>query len=90
MTRDAGLVSAVVTGVAVLLPIAASALRRSGVLRTIERLRKERAVVQIVRQQQRMAAMRLPAGSELSHSMDNGPRLVVRPGAVGADREVAE
>lgn len=90
MTMDAALLSAVITGIAVLLSVAASALRRSGLLGTVERLRREQAVVQIVREQHRMAALSLPPGSELSHSVGNGPRLVVRPGAAGQnDGEVA-
>jgi hypothetical protein len=88
MNGDVGLVSAVITGVGVLLPVAAGALRRSGVLGTIERLRKEQAVVQIVRQQHCMAALPLPPGSELLHSMDDGPRLIVRSGAVDTEGEV--
>ena len=79
MTLDAALLSTVIAGLVVLLPIVASALRRSGLLGTVERLRRERAVVQIVREQQRMAALPLPPGTELSHSVKDGLRLVVRP-----------
>ncbi|GAA3036538.1 hypothetical protein [Actinokineospora globicatena] len=79
MTPDAALLSTVITGLVALLPVAASALRRSGLLGTVERLRRERAAVQIVREQVRMATLPLPPGTELSHSVENGLRLVVRP-----------
>lgn len=79
MSMDATLLPAVITGIVILLPVAAGALRRSGLLDTVERLRRERTMVQIVREQHRMAALPLPPGSELSHSVDEGPQLVVRP-----------
>lgn len=83
MTPDAALLSTVIAGLVALLPVTASALRRSGLLRTVERLRRERAAVQIVRHQQRMATLPLPPGTELSHSVENGLRQVVR--ATGQD-----
>jgi hypothetical protein len=86
MMLDPALLSAVIAGLVALLPVAATALRRSGLLGTVERLRRERAAVQIVREQQRMAALPLPPGTELSHSVENGLRLVVRP-AVREDGE---
>ncbi|WP_158854062.1 hypothetical protein [Saccharothrix deserti] len=77
-----------IAGLVALLPVVASAVRRSGLLGTVERLRRERAVVQVVREQQRMAALPLPPGTELSHSVQNGLRLVVRPVGQDDDKEV--
>jgi hypothetical protein len=76
MILDVTLIPAVATSVVVVLPPTAKALRH--LLDAVERLRRERTVVQVVREQQRMAALSLRAGTELSHSVNNGPQLVVR------------
>ncbi len=66
------------------LTMAAVTLRRSGVLRTIERLWREHATVQLAREQRRMAS-RLPPGTELTHTTSGGPRLVIRTDAQRLD-----
>ena len=76
MILDATVLPVAVTGIVVMLPVIVRALCH--LLGTVERLRRERAMVQVVREQQRMASLSLRHGTELSHTVDNGPRLVVR------------
>lgn len=78
MPVDLALLLEVITTALVVLGVVASALRRLGVFRTIERLWREHTTVKVVREQRRMATLRLPPGTELTHSLHDGPRLVIR------------
>lgn len=82
MSPDATMWSGIITGIALLVSVAAGAIRRSGLLGTVERLYRERAMVKLVRAHQQMASLRRSPGLELTHSFKGGPRLVVRQNVV--------
>ncbi|MFE3195868.1 hypothetical protein ACFXHA_43195 [Nocardia sp. NPDC059240] len=56
------------------------AIRRSGVLDTVERILRYRnkTRVDVVREQARMAALPLEPGTELSHTIADGSSLTIR------------
>lgn len=81
MSQLPALWSGLITSVVTLLALIATTLRRPGFLATADRIVWARMTVSIVREQRRMAALPLPPGTELRHSVDGGPRLVVRSGA---------
>lgn len=76
MILDVALMPAVVTGLVVVVPLTGRALHR--LLKTIEHLRQERTVVEVVREQRQMAELSLRNGTEMSHSVEGGARLVIR------------
>lgn len=57
-----------------------AAIRRSGVLDTVERILRYRnkTRVEVVREQARMAALVLEPGMELSHTLADGSSLTLR------------
>jgi hypothetical protein len=89
MSLEPALLSGLITSVVTVLTVLAGALRRAGLLGTIERVLRAWTVVKVVREQHRMATQ-LPPGTELSHSLDGGPRLVVRPGVTRRLKEGAK
>ena len=56
----------------------AAVVSQPRVMIAVERLRKSRTTVKIVREQRRMATLVLKSGTELQHSVGDGPELVIR------------
>lgn len=79
ITATAAVAAACLTGVGV-------AVRKSGILDAIVKVHHDWRHLAIVREQRRLAATTLPAGSVLTHTTVDGCRLTVRTSAAAIDQ----